>query len=50
MVSKKHGRYDSYLEQARNLPPIKTGVVHPVQKKPCLPLLKPRKKNFWSRF
>ena len=32
MAAKKHGRYDAYLEQARDLPPIKTAIVHPCSK------------------
>ena len=46
MVSKKHGRYDSYLEQARNLPPIKTGVVHPCSKEAMLAAIEAWQEKF----
>ncbi|AQT48397.1 Phosphate acetyl/butaryl transferase [Bartonella choladocola] len=46
MVTKKHGRYDSYLEQARNLPPIKTAIVHPCSKEAMLAAIEAWQEKF----
>ena len=46
MVTKKHGRYDSFLEQARNLPPIKTAIVHPCSKEAMLAAIEAWQEKF----
>ena len=46
MESQKHGRYDSYLEQARNLPPIKTAIVHPCSKEAMIAAIEAWQERF----